>query len=75
MENFSSKVFEENGVTMAQKTTTALYCHSCGAYLGEAVPGYLKAAICFCGELVAVTPVILSDTDEELVPELKTAVA
>lgn len=38
-------------LTMAHKITESIYCSSCGAYLGEAVAGYLKTAQCFCGEI------------------------
>lgn len=41
-------------LTMFAHKTKSLYCPSCGAYLGEAVPGYLKTAQCFCGELVEI---------------------
>ena len=35
--------------------SVSLDCPSCGAHVGTAVPGYMKAALCYCGELVAVT--------------------
>ena len=46
---------DNSKVELMALNTTSLYCPSCGAYIGEAVPGYMKAAVCYCGELVAVS--------------------
>ena len=34
--------------------TLALYCSSCGGFLGQVVPGYAHAVECFCGETTQV---------------------
>lgn len=52
------------------KNTKPIECPSCGAYLGEAVPGYLQSAQCFCGEIVVIPTPTRKDleTAEELPP-------
>ena len=52
-------------LTMATKRTIPIYCKSCGAYLGEAVPGYLLVAQCFCGEVTAIPRVVKADIQAE----------
>lgn len=37
-----------------QKQTTSMYCTHCGAYLGEANPGYLRRAMCFCDAVISI---------------------
>lgn len=56
-----------NGLIMAKNNTTPIYCKSCGVYLGEAVPNYLKVAQCFCGEIISITESAFpaSDFDDE----------
>lgn len=44
----------ERTIKVLQKPTTPIYCEECGAYIGEAVPGYLRSAMCFCGAVVSI---------------------
>jgi hypothetical protein len=52
--SLSIKVFE-NGFIMATKNTLPVYCTSCGAYIGEIVPGYVKSVQCYCDAIVLIS--------------------